>query len=77
MPLTLAKLADQMVIVCGGLRHFLSPWEDKYHCTLYSHCYYLAYLTAVLETMSEGRNGGVFIRTRRDGKLFNLARLHA
>ena len=27
--------------------------------------------------MSEGRNRGVFIRTRRDGKLFNLARLHA
>ena len=31
----------------------------------------------MLETTSEGRNRGVFIRTRRDGKLFNLARLHA
>ena len=29
LPLTLAKLADQMLIVCGG--------QDKYHRTLYSH----------------------------------------
>ena len=35
------------------------------------------YLTAVLETMDEGLNRSVFIRTRTDGKLFNLARLHA
>ena len=35
------------------------------------------YLTAVLETMDEGLNRGVFIRTRTDGKLFNLARLRA
>ena len=35
------------------------------------------YLTAVLETMNEGLNRGVFIRTRTDGKLFNLARLRA
>ena len=35
------------------------------------------YLTAVLETTNEGLNGGVFIRTRTDGKLFNLAQLCA
>ena len=35
------------------------------------------YLTAVLETIDEGLNRGVFIRTRTDGKLFNLARLRA
>ena len=35
------------------------------------------YLTAVQETMNEGLNRGVFIRTRTDGKLFNHARLHA
>ena len=35
------------------------------------------YLTAVVETMDEGLNRGVFICTRTDGKLFNLARLHA
>ena len=35
------------------------------------------YLTAVLETMNAGLNGGVFLRTRTDGKLFNLARLRA
>ena len=35
------------------------------------------YLTAVLETMNAGINGGVFLRTRTDGKLFNLARLRA
>ena len=33
------------------------------------------YLTAVLETKNEGLNRGVFIRTRTDGKLFNLVRL--
>lgn len=46
LPLTLAKLADQMLIVCGGLRHFLSPREDKYHCTLYSHCFSLSHSCA-------------------------------
>ena len=35
------------------------------------------YLTAVLETMNEGLNRGVFIRTWTDGKLFNLAQLRA
>ena len=35
------------------------------------------YHTAVLETMDEGLNRDVFIRTRTDGKLFNLARLRA
>ena len=35
------------------------------------------YLTAVLETINEGLNRGMFIRTRTDGKLFNLARLYA
>ena len=35
------------------------------------------YLTAVLETMNEGLNRGVFFRTRTDGKLFNLAGLRA
>ena len=35
------------------------------------------YLTAVLETMNEGLNRGVFIRTRTDGKLFHLAWLCA
>lgn len=35
------------------------------------------YLTAVLETTNEGLTRGVFIRTRTDGKLFNLARLRA
>ena len=35
------------------------------------------YLTAVLETMNEGLNRGMFIRTRTDRKLFNLAWLHA
>ena len=35
------------------------------------------YLTAVLDTMNEGLNKGVFLRTRTDGKLFNLARLRA
>ena len=35
------------------------------------------YLTAVLETMDEGLNRGVFIHTRTDGKLFNLAQLRA
>ena len=35
------------------------------------------YLTAVLETMNEGFNRGMFIRTRTDGKLFNLAQLRA
>lgn len=35
------------------------------------------YLTAVLDTMNEGLNKGVFLRTRTDSKLFNLARLRA
>ena len=35
------------------------------------------YLTAVLDTINEGLNKGVFLRTRTDGKLFNLARLRA
>ena len=35
------------------------------------------YLAAVLETMSLNLKGGVYIRTRTDGKLFNLARLKA
>jgi len=35
------------------------------------------YLTAVLETMNEGLNRSVFIRTRTDGKLLNLAQLRA
>ena len=35
------------------------------------------YLTAVLETMDEGFNRGVFIRTRTDGTLFDLARLRS
>lgn len=35
------------------------------------------YLTAMLETKNEGLNRGAFIRTRTDGKLFNLARLRA
>ena len=34
------------------------------------------YLTAVLETMDEGLNRGVFIRTRADGKLFNTGDVH-
>ena len=34
------------------------------------------YLTAVLETMNEGLNRGVFIYTRKDGKLFNRFRAH-
>lgn len=33
------------------------------------------YLKAVLETMNEGLNRDVFIRTGTDGKLFNLAQL--
>jgi len=35
------------------------------------------YLTAVLETTNEGLSRGVFIRTRTDGKPFNLTRLRA
>ena len=35
------------------------------------------HLTAVLDTMNEGLNKGVFLRTRTDGKLFNLAQLRA
>ena len=34
------------------------------------------YITAVLETMNEGLNRGVFICTRTDGKLFNRLRAH-
>ena len=33
------------------------------------------YLAAVLETMGANLNKGVFIKTRSDGKLFNLSRL--
>jgi len=35
------------------------------------------FLAAVLHTMKVDLNGGVYIRTRTDGKLFNLARLRA
>ena len=35
------------------------------------------YLAAVLETMSVKLSKGVYIRTRLDGKLFNLARLRS
>ena len=35
------------------------------------------YLAAVLESMCTNLNSGVFIKTRTDGKLFNLARLRA
>lgn len=35
------------------------------------------YLTAVLDTMDRDLHKGVFLRTRTDGKLFNLARLRA
>ena len=35
------------------------------------------FLTAVLDTMKLDLNSGVFIRTRTNGKLFNLARLKA
>lgn len=35
------------------------------------------YLTAVLDTMNEGLNKGVFLHTRTHGKLFNLAQLRA
>ena len=35
------------------------------------------YLTAMLDTMNEELNKGVFLRTRTDGKLFNLGRLRA
>ena len=41
------------------------------------HHFTLLCLTAVLETMSERLNRGVFIHTRTDGKLFNLAWLCA
>ena len=33
------------------------------------------YLTTVLETVGSNLSKGVYIRTRSDGKLFNLARL--
>ena len=48
----------------------------KQECVLAPALYSL-YLTAVLETMNKGLNRGVLIRTRTDGKLFNLARLRA
>ena len=35
------------------------------------------FLTAVLDTVKVDLNAGVYIRTRADGKLFNLARLRA
>ena len=35
------------------------------------------YLTAVLETMEANLNKGIFMKTRSDGKLFNLSRLKA
>ena len=35
------------------------------------------YLAAVLETMAQDLDKGVYIRTRSDGKLFNLSRLKA
>ena len=35
------------------------------------------YLAAVLETMGSNLNKGVFMKTRSDGKLFNLSRLKA
>ena len=35
------------------------------------------YLTAVLDTMNEGLDKGVFLRTKTDGKLFNLAQISA
>ena len=35
------------------------------------------YLAAVLESMCNNLNSGVFIKTRTDGKLFNLARPRA
>jgi len=36
---------------------------------------FIIYLIAVLETMSSNLNKGVYIRTRSDGRLFNIARL--
>lgn len=35
------------------------------------------YLTAVLDTMGQEQDSGVLLRTRTDGKLFNLARLRS
>ena len=48
----------------------------KQGCVLAPNLFSL-YLSAVLETMNEGPNKGVFIRTRTYGKLFNLAWLRA
>ena len=48
----------------------------KQGCVLAPTLYSL-YLAAVLETMCTNLNLGVFIKTRTDGKLFNLARLRA
>ena len=39
--------------------------------------YFTLYLTAILRVLENMTNEGVYIRTRSDGKLFNLARLKA
>ena len=65
------------VSVCGEPSDaFVVNHGVKKRCVLAPTLFSL-YLTAVLDTLNEGLNKSVFLRTRTDGKLFNLARLRA